>query len=1277
MTWSAQEVLKEVKERVSRFKPYAWRDSRSSSTLPEIASIVGDHKFLRLADRYGIIDSYFGLPVISWVLWGILTLASAFAFYIADYSLKVFSKEKTWEVLQTPWFYLGVAAVFLSKHLYDYIRNRQVQKSKAEATQDFCETDFEKCDPAAVDAFADALANKVRSHDEPRIIIIDNFDHLSLWSKTVLKHYFRAYSSSCSSSEFWIVFEKHDGERFSALTVAMAGNRVFETHKNYGQIELDREERLELAKFIGRPERAEYSRVKLICGYDNADEVHAFLRQYRREHPAGGKMYGSLELFYLLSFSSLHDTEYSALSWLVSKLADKSASRNKVLGEILRGTRFALDEFRNGIAHVREEFAPLLREGDDNQVGGFRLQANDNIRIVELADGLELPRPEICHLFWARLIWDQIQSRPPESFWMRRLSHHLLHAGATSLTNEDTYSDSVNALFAAMLRCSDNCLRTALFNRVKPLLERGQYLLSESYLVKPESKRSDLLAVTINAYSVLGDESLFELILSNLSQREERSAEFRSQHVDPLAVFLESTPLPHPVRPAAMPSVLESIPGDPDLQASIRDYARVRGLWFAFTAAPFLTSHLESLILTKSIVKSTETLTYVFDRTIDRIERLGIGTSPADMLTLSLCVWLEAMAFDRSIRRWQYLNNAGDELGIGNIVNQLTKLIDHIESLLIIAHVITDDSAEDASGKTKRTERITSIRRDFLTESLLHELGGTALSSVLLALCLTQEGAVVPKDLLKRLQLLMSEIGEVLGRDIESISVIGSEPSSSCHDSVQRYFNISRTLWHAVGLQHLHDQVNIRRTAYGLLTDETSFDTAQSLDSLVFSLRTTLEDITFVGLLANLLMANVAREVQELRCLYLSRIADFGNGKSIGSTIRNELAALCFFSASEFSQFSRGFARRLVGGNGTNGALLLSFFRCAEESEYEGLLLKMMHLIAACGDPELSIRGHEILASLLNDVESDEVRREIALMRDYLLLRDRLRNGESVDLDDVTRQWEENKASKWYIGILRQVFENGDSKEEALRECLDVLCADPDTQTYNHYYLLSQTAAEHVVLYGSDPRSRKRLVRHLSSGYRRFSGISSIRSRMETMGLLSQLDTISSDEYELEHQRLVGIKTEVDHIKQYPNLAKAGKYYLIFEDYFRTLYSFGMPCDVDPRDVRKAWRLSDHEKLDSVVRWAQEGGATPAPIKTQFDFSCISGAFLILGDHLFSKSLFPVAEYDSYRSNFNRAAHADLQKLLGIILGLSSLPTGISQIIRKWGQELQIVRQSE
>ena len=145
---------------------------------------------------------------------------------------------------------------------------------------------------------------------------------------------------------------------------------------------------------------------------------------------------------------------------------------------------------------------------------------------------------------------------------------------------------------------------------------------------------------------------------------------------------------------------------------------------------------------------------------------------------------------------------------------------------------------------------------------------------------------------------------------------------------------------------------------------------------------------------------------------------------------------------------------------------------------------------------------------------------------------------------------------------------------------------------------------------------------------------------------------------------------ERDHLRRLPQLIEQGRFFLIFQDCFRSMQYWGLDTDIGLDSLYSQRNLTPGRKKELAQEWKLTGSNVPQPIINQGPTSVVNGEFLYIGDWLFSSPLEQDSNFDDERATFNQVAADNLQNLLSLARNLPNLSPSIRALLQVFSERL-------
>lgn len=1251
MTWSAETVSLKLEDDFPRFNRIHLASYKDNYSLPVISNLIGVRRFLKAAEEHRLLSpsalsGRWPAPVI----FGVAVLLGVVLQLIPEPAEGGPSTRTTYLTILAS-AVIGLASQYVITHLTDRTIPKKIEKLNSELEKIAAGGGDEK-----YHRFIDSLARCLKGVGFPRFVIVDDYERLDLPTRGVIQRYFEQYAPDAAGSEYWVVFEGQDGDKFSSQ---IDDGQKFEAYREsimLRQLFLDKEERRRLVEQLGRaPEAVHYQAVKLICK-DTAkgkERVRKIVERYRRDHPKE-PIYGDLELLYLLSLATAFPGNFSLSDPdLSNRLADKNLVRSDVLRQFLHGTNLGLNELRDRLKSVPESFPTLLAAEETKREKKLHIVPETTLALAGTAKALALPRPGLGHLFWSLYWYNVRQQLPWEAFWVRKLNYHLKEAELFTPAGGEADKRTLNELFDALIYAVDGSLRTGVFEDVTPLLEKAPHILEMGGLTDSRPHQNRLATRCWEAYSVLGRDEILGVVfdLSALPGRQEPAAGAGAERQDLLeALFFDSMPLAPPRRAALMTDFFRRMGGDRQTVESVSDYARVRSAWLALSASPI--AGVDVTKLHRAVRRSDGTLEELTRKALNRIgSKSEESARITDIATLSLALWCNALRFHHSTA---YITQPDHAANFKTLVGLATDAV-------LKASYIREEA-------TIRSENF--LRMDFLASGLAGELCAVALASIVMAnqYLVRQGREVIDQPLLDQIKELFNFSAEISNLPLPTDLTPQKLTSSVLIKKIDAMLGFCSIVWDRFGLQRLLDFTNIRRVHFNAVCGEGKHASERSFDSLLESVGSAINDRGFTGLIANLVVADCLRQAGEIEAYYLRQAGLIALEGDFGPRLKQELSFAVIDEIHNLGYDLDEFLESVLEENGRNECFLLSLLDRLPEGYAGGRVLALTNAPSPSTPPEVVAKLEATIASYVERIRRPDEKREVDGLLRYFSLAEKVRRKEAADSSEILDSWKGLKDLPIYADVLDLIIANGSAPPEVFSESLSALDHDPLQDSYTSHLFLAMRRALHFLKSGeADEDARAILVRYLRTGVERWKSELTAEVNVEIYRLLMSLDPEKKLYYFSEVQNWQYVALRRTQLERLPQLVAAGKFFLIFFDYTQTMLPWGLASDMEAKEFHARLAAPPEQKKERLIVWKNGGGEVPEPLGGG---DSVSGEFICLGHCLFNAPDDQGANFHDDREAFNRAAYRAISDLLDLITDLPALPNSIKELLQNYSKRL-------
>lgn len=1230
MTWTAESVRVGLMEKYPGFRCWTLA-GRGSGGLPQVAELVGEGAFLKLASRFKFTSPFFslrswlGLPVVFLAV--AIAVATKFGDELAKAQPGPFGTR--WRDLVYVGLLAGSALLALvSKYFLERVLGRTLEKSREEFLKqlDANEKKLQYLD------FVEAVAGLLGRLDYPRFVVVDGFERLDYTTRKVVERYCKELCKDGKGGELWVVFEGENGEKLSltqsSLPVGYGGSRT----RSYRQALLTPEEKIKLVAVANLPERAvEFATAKLICGEAKEGEKRFLdlFTEWRRRNPANPAQYGALDFLHLCALTSTPGIFYLQHRELRHDLAVKSGVRSAALTSFLPGTSLAQQEIGDQLIALDAQFRSALvykKEGDPT---GFRVVAAAAQVLADDAGDLGLLQPAgLGHVFWSLYWYAKVRRQPVEAFWLRKLGEHLLKAGSYRMPKE-YQAETARILFEASLYTLEGSSRTNLFGQMLPLLERGVALLQSGPAIDA-AQRKALTDFAWQSYLLVGGKAAREVLLELGSAESIPGADDAPDVLE--RYFLDAITGDEAQQQVLRAAVNES--GD-----AIRDFGRIRSAWLNLTMLRFLATS----IVQESLLESVAAAPALFDRARQRLaatgQPAGAPGRALDLMTLSMAAW----AFGPS------LACAKVPLGRNRFVQQLE-----------MTRATLDLASEELRPNQARTET-EGPGLDYLGDALRREACFFALAG------LTavghdfdpSEGELTAEEA-ELMTGAFRKANEVFGISLPLPASVEKLKDPALVSELTEMLNVCGFVWQSFDLEWMRHAANLRKLQFIVICRGGAADAATPLASWADSLGAVLEQKGLAGALANCVMAVILSGTQELAAHYIRQAAQIAMARPFGPGLRCMLAMAAIDTSHhlevDLTPFLRELAEPGVGGE----SAIERLFDEADPAQVRECAQRYLNAASSSPDEAFGDAIVQVVAAACDRLPPGPEKDDVAALLELKALEKKAAMGESIDPLATLAAWGGRKGLREYCRLLLVMVRDGYYNAEIRAESLRVLQRDPAQDAYNGYILLAS-----AVLRREGERGEWQIPwRYLKAAIPTWEGTLVSETTIRIYQQLRARDR-RNHTYEKKVIFWQERKLERDHLKRLPALAREGKFFLIFLEYFVSMSEWGLRTDPPPDVFWNRYYTTPDERANQVDAWRQSGGVVPAAILKREHGAILNGEFLCLGHFLFSPPLELDRKFNADRQSFDLAAHEGFASLVAMIINLPEFPSSIrNQLVR-------------
>ncbi len=1225
MTWTAEGVRLALLEARPTFRCFCISQRSSVDQLPQIATILGDKTFLRIAARKHIASSF--LTLHSWL--GPLIVAACVFLTFAAKLLEVAWKTKSPQnpgqgapsLIDSTYLLVG-GAMTVAGLLAQWTTTRLTTRTISKSMESFLAGLPAKQQTAEYDDFIDALALELRGADFPRFVIVDNFDHLDFTTRKVIDRYFQRHSADAEGSELWVIFEPDGHREFTSLRAFYPEGYGYVRTRYARQVLLDVKQKQALVALIPLDQSAvEFETVKRVCEPlpTPAERDIARFQEYRLHHPRAEDRYSDLDFLYTLAITAAPPEVMLTDRFLRNNLSHNTGLCPALLQQILRNIRLQRLEFEQLIVSIRKNFDSALVTDVEGGLPRLRVSFETALALEQMADELRLAPPGLVHLFWAVFWHELLAQQPVEAVWIQKLANHVVKADVYSCSPE-TLAEAQDHLFEAAMFTLHGCFRSSILDPIVPLINRAAMLLDA--MPDPEARRNSLAELCWGVYMILGDQRALS-VFADVAQRVSKPTLVHTDRNEFVVAGLE--PLLRDVLLTADDHVWSS-------SAAIQ--LRLRATWLALTLYRQL-SRRDNPLLWGVVEGAAGELDEIQTAVRERLRQ----PSPAPLragesLNLCLALWCSAL-----------------ELRIPDLVENRPRL-ERFSNLTRFA--------ADCMAAAKRPA--SAQRTNLTADGLARDLAATAAASLIMGARFLQQARVLdecPRDVTAAVVSVFSASATALGYDLAPLTGMADVLSPQTATRVGEWMNLCGTMWHAFGMSQMWHFTMVRRAHFAALSSHTS---AEKADFDPESGEIDADD--FVGLIANCVASDSLLAARELSAFYLRRAAAVAAGERFGKALQLEFAQLAIRQGHHLDFDLRPYVQQILDARDSRGGLLATL---AEALPDELASYALMYLNASYNSVPLTNAVTSAVRAELerrgNGAEFNDARAVL----EWSEARSAVGRQELLDVETKLHVWQAYSRSWLYPVLLRLLYRSAGS--ERIRSLAASVLNHNALDDASDGHLLLAAALAPGFAGPKDPGAAV-VIRYLQGGIKRWEEEVTAETNLQVYEELFRLDPANRTLYLPKRAHWLRIKTHRDHLRWFPQLVEQGNYFLIYSAYVRSYHPWNLDIDMNIQDLRAQLGAQPAQRQAAIKEWKENGARTPHAIARRKQHEFVAAGFLILGSYLFEPPLGELQSLAEERAKFNAEAMRSLQTLLRMIIELPDLPSAIKDLLRRHSNRL-------
>ena len=397
-------------------------------------------------------------------------------------------------------------------------------------------------------------------------------------------------------------------------------------------------------------------------------------------------------------------------------------------------------------------------------------------------------------------------------------------------------------------------------------------------------------------------------------------------------------------------------------------------------------------------------------------------------------------------------------------------------------------------------------------------------------------------------------------------------------------------VWQDFGLSRLRDFLNLRRVHFAALAQDLPSAHFDESTPLVKSLIPLLASSSYGGVLANCLVAACLQKTAELRAFYLNRAARTAMDAGLGEPLKKELCLLAIMSGHMYDHDLTPHLNWLLR-EPPCPSRLEEFLAVLDEMSLLSFVLAPINVAHVSRGSELGTRVLGIVQKLSASAKLSRPTQEwLQAEIDVRELQTKLREGLSVNPDDVLKTWEGRNHLDLYSTVLAILIESGYANAYMHDEGLAVLRAHlfKDSYSYTGFLQLAWRLGDRFHHTGRADQDKDFVTSFLRSSIVRWEGQVPANMTVDVYKLLSRLEPSRYAEYLAHIVSAECVVLRCNYIKHLPELARGGHFFSLFLDYWSSMSYLGLECDWGS-DLPSHLNLDSNKRGALARQWLERG----------------------------------------------------------------------------------------
>lgn len=1250
MSWAAESVRQRVIADCPQFAVVGL-GKKEDPKIPQVTRLIGERRFLQAAVKHKLTKWYLTLYLsqASLVIAGFGAVGVLAA--IANAVLKMYTPATIAGAsqLKSPVF-LAIAAAVTILGTISKVWSDRLAPGQKEASIKLLKDQLNEHEKQAAEHqpskqytdFIEELARALQWVQQPRVVIVDNYERLDPTSRAVIEQYFRVHRKNANGSEYWLILELPDGQGLSHV-IEIEGERYeLDKFDFFRQIPLSPKSIQELAQVLNLKEFPPGSTVKWICHggmLENGERTVKLLDEYRRDHPVNDEQYGDLEFYYLLSAASIPAVITFRRRDILSALIQRG-QRSQILKLLLPntkiGTDYAQSEFDRKLTNIQKEFNQFLESTSEGELTFLHEPA----RILEdRAESFGLQDSGLVHLYWSLFWFDGCRNQAPQAYLLRKLRCHVLKANVEKVPSPHLQA-IVSQVFDALIYTIENSLKTCLFSELPNLVEKAANFYGMKDLQERKKSLDKLLRPCWDVYSVLGDERILSTILQLQEIRPNPAADIADPGPRTLTeLFLQAVPMDDESRNSLRTGFRNWTGRIHENGEAARRNADAFAGWFITGMAPLIPRTWVDGNLLESALDDRALLPACFRESTARINRQKTNVPMlTDVMTLSMCLWAVALRMNDEF--------SPDQIGL---------LTDMAEEALILA--------------TELRGRTAGPHMEVVVNALSRELSAVALASLLTGFRSAMKAHEVTPEWQARALKLVKDGLDLFGERIRNPGVEPDLASGKLIAEIDALLSLCALVWIRFGLDRLRDFAYLRRAQFNFIGRAIAPDDHGRAQPLLEPVSLALAERGATGVLSNCIVAGCFRLANDLSARYLNWATHLVLDGEFGSKLQNEMSIILIYHGHVLPISLDRPLKILLARDPEGKTFLRKFLLRLPNQLIDSYALRFLNVAGEVRnqDDADEVEGAVAEAAALMAIESERAGL-ISLLQLHRLKRRAYHGDPLPPKGEILNEWSDRKQSWMFARVILILIEKGHLEDEDWQIAHSLLQRDPATDETTSYFSLSMTLTEHGDEGKPTPQQRNAALRYLHQSITRWETLMPAETNLRAYQLLARHDEPNLHLHYSGLMKWQQIKIERDHL-EHLRLVKEKKYFLIFHEYFDSAKYWGLMSDASREQWREFQRADTIKRKEFIREWVERGAVVPAPLSGP-QRSIVSTEFLWVGYRLFSPPFYDDPVFEDHRKDFNKAAKDALRDLSEAILRLPDLPSEIHALLAYYNRQL-------